>query len=278
MIGDKHHFIKKDKRIMSNYNAIKVTSKGPRLTITINRPDAMNALNEEVLEDIEEALLEELNPDEHRVIVFEGAGEKAFVAGADIAGMKDMKPEDALDFAQLGQSIGNIIASLPVVTVAKVRGFALGGGCELAMACDLIIAGKSAKFGQPEVNLGLVAGFGGTQRLVKRVGLHVAMDMLLTGRGRTISGEEAFQLGLASRVVDDDKLEAEIDKIVDAITKTGPMAVAETKRLVRDAQHMSLDAGLAAEASAFALCFARDESKEGIEAFLGKRTPKFMQD
>lgn len=263
---------------MTNYSTLKVTSKGPRLTITINRPDALNALNETVLEEIEEVLLEDLNPDEHRVIVFEGAGEKAFVAGADIAGMKEMKPEDALEFAQMGQSVGNIIASLPIVTIAKVRGFALGGGCELAMACDMVIASKSAKFGQPEVNLGLVAGFGGTQRLVKRVGLHVAMDMLLTGRGRTISGDEAFQLGLASRVVEDDKLEAEIDKIVDAITKTGPMAVAETKRLVRDAQHMSLDAGLAAEATAFALCFARDESKEGIEAFLAKRSPKFMQD
>ena len=200
---------------MSNYSTIKVTSKGARLTITINRPDAMNALNETVLEDIEEALLEELDADEHRAVVIEGAGDKAFVAGADIASMKDMSPDDAHDFAQVGQSIGNILASLPIVTIAKVKGFALGGGCELAMACDLIIAGKSARFGQPEVNLGLIAGFGGTQRLVKRVGLHVALDMLLTGRGRTLSGDEAFQVGLASRVVEDDKLDAEIDKIID---------------------------------------------------------------
>jgi enoyl-CoA hydratase len=263
---------------MTQYNCIKVTPKGPRLTITINRPDAMNALNIDVLEEIEEALLEDFDAEEHRAIVFEGAGEKAFVAGADIAGMKEMTAEDAIEFAQLGQSVGNIIGTLPCVTIAKVRGFALGGGCELAMACDLIIAGKSAKFGQPEVNLGLIAGFGGTQRLVKRVGIHLAMDMLLTGRGRTLTGEEAFSVGLASRVVDDDKLDAEIDKIVDAITKTGPMAVAETKRLVREAQHMSLDAGLGAEASAFALCFARSESKEGIEAFLSKRSPKFQQD
>ena len=263
---------------MSQYTTIKVTSKGPRLTITINRPDAMNALNETVLDELEEALLEDFDADEHRVIVFEGAGEKAFVAGADISAMKEMKPDDAHDFASLGQSITSIIETLPVVTVAKVRGFALGGGCELAMACDLVVAGKSAKFGQPEVNLGIIAGFGGTQRLVKRVGLHVALDMLLTGRGRMISGDEAFQLGLASRVVEDDKLDAEIDKIVDAITKTGPQAVAETKRLVRDAQNMSLDAGLSAEASAFALCFSREESKEGIEAFLAKRTPNFLQD
>jgi enoyl-CoA hydratase len=263
---------------MSQYKEIKVSTKGPRFTITINRPDALNALNEQVLSEIEDALLDDLSPDDHRVLIFEGAGEKAFVAGADISAMKDMTPDDAREFAYLGQSIGNIISTLPIVSIAKVRGFALGGGCELAMACDLVIAGKSAKFGQPEVNLGLIAGFGGTQRLVKRVGPHLAMDMLLTGRGRMLSGEEAFQVGLVSRVVDDDKLDAEIDKIVDAIMKTGPAAAAETKRLVRDAQHMSLEAGLCAEATAFALCFGRDESKEGIEAFLNKRAPNFMQD
>ena len=263
---------------MSQYTSLKVESKGTRLTITINRPDAMNALNETVLEELEESLLEDFDANLHRAVVIEGAGEKAFVAGADISGMKEMNPEHAHEFAQLGQSIGNIIATLPAVVIAKVRGYALGGGCELAMACDLVVAGRSAKFGQPEVNLGLIAGFGGTQRLVHRVGMHVALDMLLTGRGRVISGEEAFHLGLASRVVDDDKLDSEIEKICDSLTKTGPTAVAETKRLVRDAQHMGLDAGLAAEASAFALCFSRKESKEGIEAFLAKRTPKFDQE
>jgi enoyl-CoA hydratase len=263
---------------MSQYKTIKVTEGKARLTITINRPEALNALNIEVLEDIEEALLEEFDAEAHRAIVIEGSGDKAFVAGADIASMKSMNPEDAMEFAQLGQSVGNIIGTLPCVTIAKVKGFALGGGCELAMACDLIVAAKSAKFGQPEVNLGLIAGFGGTQRLVKRVGIHLAMDMLLTGKGRMLTGEEAYQTGLASRVVDDDKLDAEIDKIVDSLTKAGPAAVAETKRLIRDAQHMTLDAGLAAEASAFALCFARNESKEGIEAFLSKRNPNFQQE
>lgn len=262
---------------MNNYKTIKVVSKGPRLTITINRPEAMNALNEAVLDELEDALLEEFDADEHRAIIIEGAGEKAFIAGADIAELKEMKPDHALEFSQLGQSITSIIEALPVVTIAKVRGFALGGGCELALACDLIIAGKSARFGQPEVNLGIIAGFGGTQRLVKRVGLSIAMDMLLTGRGRTLTGEEAFSVGLASRVVDDDKLDAEIDKIVDALVKTGPFAVTETKRLVRSAQEMSPDAGLAAEASAFALCFTREESSEGIEAFLSKRTPIFQE-
>jgi enoyl-CoA hydratase len=260
---------------MTTYSTLKVESRGPRLNIIINRPDALNALNCSVLEELEEALLEDFDANAHRAIVIEGAGEKAFVAGADISEMKEMTSEEAHQFAQLGQSIGNIIATLPSVVIAKVRGFALGGGCELAMACDLVVASKSAKFGQPEVNLGLIAGFGGTQRLVKRVGPHVALDMLLTGRGRVLSGDDAFHLGLVSRVVDDDKLDAEIDKMVDSLGKTGPSAVADTKRLVRDAQHMSLDAGLSAEAAAFALCFSRDESREGIAAFLEKRTPKF---
>jgi enoyl-CoA hydratase len=263
---------------MSNkqqYEFIKVKSSGPRITITINRPDALNALNPDLLEELEEALLEDVDPIEHRVVVLEGEGTKAFVAGADISEMLNMNPEDALEFAQLGQSITAIMESLPQVVVAKVRGFALGGGCELAMACDLVIAGRSAKFGQPEVNLGIIAGFGGTQRLARRVGLPLALDMLLTGRGRMITGEEAFQVGLASRVVDDDKLDSEIDKIVDAIVKAGPFAVEATKRLARDSLQTPLESGLSSEANAFALCFAREESKEGIGAFLAKRTPNF---
>lgn len=257
------------------FKAIRVRSSGPRFTITINRPDAMNALNETVLEEIEQALLEELDPIEHRVVVLEGSGDKAFVAGADIAAMQNLSAEEALAFAQMGQSVTAILESLPQVVVAKVRGFALGGGCELAMACDIVVAGKSAKFGQPEVNLGLIPGFGGTQRLARRVGLPLALDMLLTGRGRTLSGEEAFQVGLASRVVDDDKLDAEIDRIVDAIVKTGPQAVENTKRLARESLTLPLDSGLNSEAAAFALCFARGESKEGIGAFLAKKTPNF---
>lgn len=257
------------------FKFIRMSSKGPKLTITINRPEALNALNIDVLEELEDALMDEVDPIEHRVVVLEGAGDKAFVAGADIAGMKEMTAEEALEFAHLGQSVTAILESLPQVVVAKVKGFALGGGCELAMACDLVVASKSARFGQPEVNLGLIPGFGGTQRLARRVGLPLALDMVLTGRGRTLTGEEAFQVGLASRVVDDDKLDAEIDKIVDAVVKAGPAAIASTKRLTRDSLHVPLDIGLNSEASAFALCFAREESREGMGAFLAKRPPNF---
>lgn len=259
----------------AHYKNIKVRSNGPRITITFNRPDALNALNTELLEELEEALIEDIDPFDHRVVILEGAGDKAFVAGADIASMKNMTPDDALEFAHLGQAVTAILESLPQVVIAKVKGFALGGGCELAMACDLVIAGRSAKFGQPEVNLGLIPGFGGTQRLARRVGLPLALDMLLTGKGRTLTGEEAFVVGLASRVVDDDKLDAEIDRIVEAVVKTGPIAVEGTKRLARESLQIPLDAGLNSEANAFALCFSRAESKEGIGAFLAKRTPHF---
>ncbi|MCX6124688.1 MAG: enoyl-CoA hydratase-related protein [Proteobacteria bacterium] len=258
-----------------SYKHIRVKSSGPRLTITFDRPNALNALNADLLEELEEALIEDIDPIDHRVVVLEGAGDKAFVAGADISEMKEMTPEDALEFAHLGQAITAIMESLPQVVIAKVKGFALGGGCELAMACDLVIAGRSARFGQPEVNLGLIPGFGGTQRLARRVGLPLALDMLLTGKGRTLTGEEAFQVGLASRVVDDDKLDSEIDKIVDAIVKTGPFAVEGTKRLARESLQTPLESGLGSEASAFALCFARSESKEGMTAFLTKRSPNF---
>lgn len=259
------------------YETLEVKFEGPVCRLKINRPQALNALNAKVLEELEDVLFRSMDPDETRVIVIEGAGDKAFVAGADIAGMQEMSPTQARDFARQGQMITKALETLPQVVIAKVQGFALGGGCELAMACDMIIAAKSAKFGQPEVNLGIIPGFGGTQRLVRRVGMHVAMDMLLSGRARTLSGTEAHQVGLASRVVEDDKLEDEVQKAIRGILGAGPRAVAETKRLARDAYAMSLDAGLNAEANAFAACFGEEEAQEGIHAFLEKRPPGFAK-
>jgi enoyl-CoA hydratase len=259
---------------MSEYETIVVTTTGPVTRLRINRPETLNALNVTVLQEIGRALFEEIEP-QTRVVILEGAGDKAFIAGADISEMQKLTPTGAREFARQGQMITKALETLNQVTIAKVQGYALGGGCELAMACDLVIAGKSAKFGQPEVNLGLIPGFGGTQRLARRVGLPVAMDLLLTGRGRSLSGEEAARLGLVSRVVEDQDLENELDKIVKSILKTGPKAVAETKRLAREAYSMSLDAGLNAEANAFAACFGDDEGLEGLSAFLEKRSPEF---
>lgn len=257
------------------FETLAVTFDGPVCRIKINRPDALNALNAKVLEEMETVLFGTMDPVETRVVVIEGAGQKAFVAGADIAAMRDMTPREAREFARHGQMLTKALETLTQVTIAKVQGFALGGGCELAMACDIIVAGKNAKFGQPEVNLGLIPGFGGTQRLVRRVGVHVAMDLLLCGRSRSLSGTEAHQLGLVSRVVDDDKLEEEVGKVIRGVLGAGPKAVAETKRLAREAYGMSLDAGLNAEANAFAACFADEEAQDGLTAFLEKRAPSF---
>lgn len=260
---------------MSDTRGLNVRFDGPVCRLTLDRPKALNALNLELLEALEQALVsEELsNLERCRAIVLEGAGDRAFVAGADIAAMQAMGPAEARDMARLGQRVTRLLETLPQVTIAKVQGFAFGGGCELAMACDIIVAAKSAKFGQPEVNLGLVPGFGGTQRLVRRVGLHVALDLLLCGRARTLSGSEAQALGLASRVVDDDKLEDEVQKVLRGVLSAAPLAIAETKRLTRDAYQMSLDAGLSAEAAVFGTLFDGAEAQEGIQAFLEKKNP-----
>lgn len=257
-----------------NFETIIFEQEGPVAAITINRPDKLNALNEQVIGEIGAVIFDELD-DDTRVVVISGAGDKAFVAGADIGPMAEMSPQDAIEFSRQGQLLFSAIEKMSQVTIAKVQGFALGGGCELAMACDLVIAGTSAKFGQPEVNLGLIPGFGGTQRLVRRIGMPAALDLVLCGRGRSLTGQEAFSLGLVSRVVADADLDAEVEKAIKSILVCGPRAVAEAKRLCRQSLEMSLDAGLASEAAAFANCFATQEAEEGITAFLEKRKPAF---
>jgi enoyl-CoA hydratase len=259
---------------MSEFKTIEFEQEGEVAQITINRPKALNALSVDVIEEMLIATLSVMN-DEARVLVIQSSGDKAFVAGADIKPMLDMTPEQALDFSRKGQMLLTTLEKIPQISIAKVKGFALGGGCELAMGCDLIVATENSQFGQPEVNLGLVAGFGGTQRLVKRVGLPQALDMLLSGKGKTISGPEAFNLGLVSRVCGNDKLDEEANKLIKSILAAGPQAVRETKRLCREALEMSLEAGLSSEASTFASCFASSEAREGISAFLEKKTPKF---
>lgn len=260
---------------MSDQRGLDVRFDGAVCRLTLNRPKALNALNADLLQALEEVLLsQELSdPEKYRAVVIEGAGDRAFVAGADIAAMQSMGPAEARDLSRLGQRVTRLLETMPQVTIAKVQGFALGGGCELVMACDIVVAAKSAKFGQPEVNLGLVPGFGGTQRLVRRVGLHAALDLLLCGRARTLSGVEAQALGLASRVVDDDKLEDEVQKVLRGVLNAAPQAVAETKRLARDAYNMSLEAGLSAEAAVFGALFDGAEAQEGIQAFLEKKNP-----
>lgn len=260
--------------MMTEFQNIIFEQEGEVAQITINRPKALNALSNGVIEEMLYATLNEMT-DEARILVIQGSGDKAFVAGADIKPMLDMSSEQALEFSRMGQMLLSTMEKIPQITIAKVKGFALGGGCELAMGCDLIVATEDSQFGQPEVNLGLIAGFGGTQRLVKRVGLPQALDMLLCGKGKSISGKDAYNMGLVSRVCASDKLDEEANSMIKSILAAGPQAVKETKRLVREATEMSLESGLSSEAFTFASCFSSPESREGITAFLEKKKPNF---
>ncbi len=243
--------------------------------ITIRRAAALNAINQAVLEELD-ATLEELEHDATlRAAVLTGEGDKAFVAGADIAAMKELSAVQAERFAGRGQAVLNRIAALPVPVIAAVQGFALGGGCELAMACDLIFASAEAQFGQPEVQLGVIPGFGGTQRLLRRVGLSNALDLCLSGR--RIDAMEALRMGLVSRVVEGDVREA-AREAAEKITRLGPTAVRLCKRAIHENADTSLDSAQAAERTLFGLCFSTADQREGMAAFLEKRPAVFTGD
>jgi enoyl-CoA hydratase len=239
--------------------------------LTINRPRALNALNREVLETLDALVAEHAQDDGLLALVLTGSG-KAFVAGADIAAMQRLTPVEAEAFARLGQDLGARMAALPMPVIAAVNGYALGGGCELAMSCDIVLAGARAKFGQPEVNLGVIPGFGGTQRLLRRVGVACAMDLCLTGR--IIGAAEAVAIGIASRVVEGDVLEAAIE-VAETIASKGPVAIRLAKRAIVENADTDLSVGLAAERTLFALCFSTTDQREGMSAFLEKRTANF---
>lgn len=241
-------------------------------TLTIMRSKQLNALNSEVLSDLS-AGLSQAEQDGARVVLLRGEGEKSFVAGADIKQMAELDADAAAKFCKIGQDLTVKIENSPAVTIAVVQGFALGGGCELAMACDMVIASEKALFGQPEVDLGLVAGFGGTQRLVQRVGLPVAMAMLCAGR--KLKGAEAFALGLVSQVTPPEGLEDAVSKAVAKIIAAGPKAVAATKELVRARHDALLQEGLDKERERFAACFANGEGAIGMKAFIERSTPNF---
>ena len=255
------------------FETLLVEERDQVLYVTIQRPQVLNALNATVLQELHKVLDAAKTQEQLRALVLAGAGEKAFVAGADIAAMKELTPVQALQFARLGQDLTTRLEAAPFVTIARVQGFALGGGCELAMACDVIVASEKALFGQPEVDLGLIAGFGGTQRLARRVGLPVALEVLCAGR--KLNGREAQQLGLVSQVTAPEELDNYVANLLKQIRKAAPHAVAESKRLARASLEQPLHSGLSAEASAFATCFAGHEAREGLNAFLEKRPAKF---
>lgn len=245
--------------------------EGGVAVVTIDRPK-VNALNHEVLAGLDAAFAALAKDDELRAVVLTGAG-RFFVAGADIAAMKDLSATEAERFAAYGQAVFARIAALPVPVIAAVHGMALGGGCELAMACDIVLAGDKAVFGQPEVKLGVIPGFGGTQRLVRRVGVTRALDLCLTGR--SVHADEAVAMGIAARKVDGDVREAAIG-VAREIAGMGPVAIRLCKRAIHDNADSDLTTGTAAEASLFGLCFSTDDQSEGMAAFLEKRAASFQ--
>ena len=244
-------------------------------TITINRPKQLNALNAAVLKELTQALRELGREGECRAIILTGGGEKAFVAGADIAEMAPMTPWQAREFSELGHVATALLEDLPCATIAAVNGYALGGGCELAVACDLIYASETARFGQPEVNLGVTPGFGGSQRLVRLLGKLRAKEMIFTGD--MVDAKKALEIGLALEILpDQEKLLAYCRAVADKISTKGPLAVARAKRLVERGYDIPLRSANRQEAETFALLFDTEDRREGMKAFLEKRSPRYV--
>ena len=241
--------------------------------ITLDRPEALNALSQRLVAELSAAFRQARTDASVKGVVVTGAGEKAFAAGADIAEFADMDPLTAHRFATRGQGVMTQIESMAKPVVAAVNGFALGGGCELAMACHLRVASETAQFGQPEVQLGLIAGYGGTQRLPRLVGRGIATELLLTAD--RISAQRAYETGLVNRVVPADQLIETAREIVLKIASKAPVAVAMTLQAIR-ASDLPLPQGLQQEAALFAQCVATEDFVEGVGAFLGRQTPEFQ--
>jgi enoyl-CoA hydratase len=245
----------------------------PLATITINRPKALNALNSKVLAALD-GILDDLNEDDEvRVVILTGAGEKAFVAGADIAEMSQMSPLEGAGFSRFGQLVFKKVQDLKKPVIAAVNGFALGGGSELALASDFIYASDNAKFGVPEVTLGIFPGFGGTQRLPRLLGKGQAKEMILTGK--MISAQEAYEIGMVNKVMPQAELMEAVKKVAFQIAKNGPIAVSIAKNLVDVGYDIPLDDGCLMESRSFGMCCATEDKKEGMKAFLEKRKPEF---
>jgi enoyl-CoA hydratase len=251
-----------------SFENLLIESTRPELVrIVINRPKALNALNQAVLRELETAI-DALDP-AVRVVVITGAGEKAFIAGADIAEMASFTSMEAERFARQGHALLERFARIDPVVIAEVNGFALGGGCELMLACDFAIASDNAKLGQPEVSLGVTPGFGGTTRLSRRVGLPRAIQVLVSGE--QLTADAARAIGLVNEVVPQAELRARVDAIADRIIKNAPVAVKLAKRSAHAGAEADLATANALEAEIFALCFATADQKEGMRAFLEKR-------
>jgi enoyl-CoA hydratase/carnithine racemase len=248
-------------------------TKGPIAYVTVNRPEVLNALDTETWGDLERAFEEALEDPGVRGVILTGAGEKAFIAGADISELAEVTAVEAQKSSRFGQSVLDLIENLGKPVIAAVNGFALGGGCETAMACTIRVASEKAKFGQPEVTLGLLPGGGGTQRLPRLVGKGRALQLILSGE--IISAQEAYRIGLVNEVVPPAELIPRAEAILHRILANAPIAIRLSLEAVNKGVETSQDEGLALEASFFGLCAGTDDKKEGTSAFLAKRAPQF---
>jgi len=257
-----------------NYKNILVEMVDQIGIIKINRPQALNALNIETIHELNDIVHQWSREDDIKVIIITGEG-KAFVAGADIAEMKDMTRQQAIDFSEMGQRVFSLIESQEKPVIAAVNGFALGGGCELAMACDIRIASDKAKLGQPEVNLGVIPGFAGTQRLARMVGTAKAKELIFTAD--MIDAQTALAIGLVNQVVPVENLMSAVMEMAKKIASKGPAAIKLAKRVISRGIETDFATGSSFEVDAFGECFASGEAKEGMSAFLEKRAPKWNQ-
>ncbi|MEZ5345872.1 MAG: enoyl-CoA hydratase-related protein [Pyrinomonadaceae bacterium] len=257
---------------MKNYETILVEKTGAVAVLTINRPDKLNALNSKVHAEGVEALEELRNDSGVRVVVVTGAGEKSFIAGADISEFAGKTPVTQRGVFQ-EKTLFNSIDSFPKPVIAMINGFCLGGGCELALACDIRTASENAKMGQPEINLGIIPGGGGTQRLTHLIGEGKAMELILTGD--MIAANTALDLGLVNYVHPAEELESKTMELANKIAEKSPVALQMAKEAVKTASRSTLEEGLKREIDLFAICFSSEDKEEGVSAFLEKRKPNF---
>ncbi len=256
-------------------NNVLLEKEGNIAMVTINRPKALNALNSETLKELDLVIANLEEDDSIYAVILTGAGEKAFVAGADITEMKDLNAIQGRKFSILGNKVFRRLENLEKPVIAAISGFALGGGCELSMACDIRIASEKAKFGQPETGLGITPGFGGTQRLARIVGLGKAKELIYTGA--IIKADEAYRIGLVNKVVPLEELMNEAKAMANTIAKQAPVAVTLSKIAINRGMQVDIDTALSYEAEVFGECFSTDDQKEGMTAFVEKRSEKNFQ-
>ncbi|MCZ0932779.1 MAG: enoyl-CoA hydratase-related protein [Oligoflexia bacterium] len=255
-----------------NYETLKWEQKGAVGYLTLSRPKALNALNAKVFQELDHCL-SSLDNRSLRILIVQGAGDKAFVAGADIKEMSGLNAKEAEEFSKTGQKVFSLLEALPFPVIAVIQGFALGGGLELALACDILLLEENSKVGLPEVTLGLFPSFGGTQRLARAVGFYKAKEMIFSGNFYT--AQEAYSMGLVNFALPKEKLMSQAEELSKIFQKRGPLAIAQAKQLIQKSYSLSLETALQLEAQEFGRLFDKQDSQEGMKAFIEKRPPQF---